>query len=64
MDYNGDSKMTIFLICLIIGIFLGRIGVLTYGIDGVVMWYQNKYGKFTPGDGRNYLQIFKISVAL
>ena len=56
--------MTIFLICLIIGIFLGRIGVLTYGIDGVVMWYQNKYGKFTPGDGRNYLQIFKISVAL
>ena len=54
--------MTTFFLCLIIGIILGRIGLLGMIIDSIIMWYQDKYGEFTPGDGRNYLQIFKTSI--
>lgn len=48
------------LIILFIGVGVGRIlGVIVFElIDDFSHWYGNKYGKFTPGDGRNYMQIF------
>ena len=52
----------IFLLCLVVGIFIGRTGVLDYIIDDILLWYSNKYGKYTPGDGRNYIQVFKTPV--
>lgn len=38
--------------------------VLSEGVVELSMWYRTKYGKFTLGDGRNYLQIFKRSIWL
>jgi hypothetical protein len=59
--------MTItFLVYLIVGILLGRIfGSILFGLlDEFIMWYGSKYGRYTPGDGRNYMQIFKTDFKL
>lgn len=54
--------METFLICLILGVLIGRLGIVGFLIDEFIMWYQNKYGNFTSGGGRNYLQIFKTPI--
>ena len=57
------SIEVIVLVCLGIGLVLGRLGIVGMFIDSLIMWYKNKYGKFTPGDGKNYMQVFKAPIS-
>jgi len=54
--------MQTFIICLVIGFLLSKLLPVDYFVWKIEMWYRNKYGKFTPGDGRNYLQVFKTPI--
>lgn len=54
--------MKTFLICLVVGWVLGMVLPVEYWIWKIEMWYKNKYGEFTPGDGSNYFHIFRRDI--
>lgn len=45
-------------------VFILLFVVLTEGGVDFCRWYGDKYGKFTPWDRKNYIQIFKKPIGI